>query len=106
MRSEALKPPVAFSSREMKGVDHRQGYPDPMGGMASFQTGAGYPYGMDFSSYGMPMGMYGYGGYAMGGQGGGDARLNGQMPDGSAQYGGGMYGMMGGAFQGGMMGYG
>jgi hypothetical protein len=74
--------------------------------MASFQTGAGYPYGMDFSSYGMPMGMYGYGGYAMGGQGGGDARLNGQMPDGAAQYGGGMYGMMGGAFQGGMMGYG
>jgi HMG (high mobility group) box len=117
MRSEALKPPAAFAGREMKGADARQGgYPDAMNGMNSmgFQAGmasGGYPYGMDFSGYGMPMGMYGYGGYPMGGQGmGGNAeamaRMNGQMPDGAAQYGGGMYGMMGGGFQGGMMGYG
>lgn len=101
MRSEALKPPVTFASREMKGtVDHRQGYSDSMAMPGGFQ--ASYPYGMDFSSYGMPMGMYGYGGYAMGGQVSGDARMNGQMPDGgAAQYGGSMYG-----FQGGMMGYG
>lgn len=110
MRSEALKPPVPFAGRDMKGVDSRQGYPDGMNSMGGFQPGmaGGYPYGMDFSGYGMPMGMYGYGGYPMGGQGNADAmaRMNGQMPEGAAQYGGGMYGMMGGGFQGGMMGYG
>lgn len=109
MRSEALKPPVPFVNREMKGADPRQAYPEGMGFQPGGMAASGYPYGMDFSGYGMPMGMYGYGGYPMAGQGmGADAmaRMNGQMPDGAAQYGGGMYGMMGGGFQGGMMGYG
>jgi HMG (high mobility group) box len=111
MRSEALKPPVTFAPREAKGSDPRQAYPEAMNGMNGFQAGmsGAYPYGMDFSSgYAMPMSMYGYGGYPMAGQGNGDpmARMNGQMPpDAAAQYGG-MYGMMGGGFQGGMMGYG
>lgn len=111
MRSEALKPPISFAPRDTKGADPRQSYPEAMNGMGNFQAGmpGGYPYGMDFSAgYGMPMGMYGYGGYPMGGQGADAmARMGGQMPpEAAAQYGGGMYGMMGGGFQGGMMGYG
>lgn len=110
MRSEALKPTVApFAGRDMKGAaDPRQGYPDGMGGFQAGMAGGGYPYGMEFSGYGMPMGMYGYGGYPMAAQGSAEAmaRMNGQMPEGASQYGAGMYGMMGGGFQGGMMGYG
>lgn len=114
MRSEALKPPVHFAaSRDARGADPRQLHPDAMNGMGNFPAGmaGAYPYGMDFSAgYAMPMGMYGYGGYPMGGQGGAEAmaRMGGgpMPPDAAAQYGNSMYGMMGGGFQGGMMGYG
>jgi hypothetical protein len=102
MRSEALKPSVAYGQG---GKGSQQGYPD-MSAFAS-QMGGGYSYNMDFFGYGMGMGgMYGsYGGYPMqGGEG---------MSPGGQQYGGGggqgnqMYGMMGGgSYQGGMMGYG
>lgn len=114
MRSEALKPPVNFAAaRDVRGADPRQVHPDAMNGMNSFQASmaGAYPYGMDFSAgYAMPMGMYGYGGYPMGGQGGAEAmaRMGGgpMPPEAAAQYGNSMYGMMGGGFQGGMMGYG
>jgi HMG-box domain len=113
MRSEALKPPVNFAAtRDARGADPRQGHPDVMNGMGNFHAGmaGAYPYGMDFSAgYGMPMNMYGYGGYPMGAQGGAEAmaRMGGgpMPPDAAAQYSNSMYGMMGG-FQGGMMGYG
>jgi hypothetical protein len=116
MRSEALKPPVTFSAtRDPRSADPRQVHPDAMNGMGNFQASmaGAYPYGMDFSAgYAMPMqmGMYGYGGYPMGGQGGPEAmaRMGGgpMPPDAAAQYSNSMYGMMGGGFQGGMMGYG
>lgn len=110
MRSEALKPSAVFSSRDMKAADSRQGYGDAMHSMAPFQPGmaaGAYPYGMEFAGYGMPpMGMYGYSGYPMAGQPGGAADGMARMPDGTPQYGGGMYGMMPGGYQGGMMGYG
>lgn len=133
MRSEALKPPTADPSRQYMpkgpGAENgpRVGYPEGMSSMNSAFAnaagmGAGYPYGMDFSGYGMGMGgMYSpYGGYpGMGGAGMGAgnpeamAGLGGRMDGGvPAPYGGGpaggMYGMMSGAggFQGGMMGYG
>ena len=114
MRSEALKPPVNFAgARDARGADPRQVHPDAMNGMGNFQASmaGAYPYGMDFSAgYAMPMGMYGYGGYPMGGQGGAEAmaRMGGgpMPPDAAAQYSNNMYGMMGGGFQGGMMGYG
>jgi HMG (high mobility group) box len=135
MRSEALKPPPTFSSRQdmSKAPDPRSqsGYPgmEPMPGMNSAfaNTGMappGYPNpygGMEYGGYGMGMGaMYGpYGGYpGMGGvpMGGGGhesmSQMGGRMGDPMAgQYGAGappgMYGMMGGGgYQGGMMGYG
>lgn len=124
MRSEALKAPVTYggpggppSGRGPEGYpgapDMRGGpgpYPGPMGDMSSFGApgGAGYgPYGgMEFAGYGaMGMGPYGmsYGGYPMGAQG---PPMGMEDP---AYARGGPYGgmaMMGGGFQGGMMGYG
>ena len=111
MRSEALKPPVGFP-QTMK-PDGR-GYPDGMGFNPSMAQ-AGYPYAVDFS-YGMPMNMYGYSGYAAMGAGAANpeamARMSGQMQDGSQQqYGANasMYAaqmMQQGGFPSGMMGYG
>jgi hypothetical protein len=152
MRSEALKPPVAFNSgppagrgaeaysaAEMARGGAVPGYPEQMANMSAFanpgvqaQMGAqGYnPYGgMDFSGYG---GMGGMNAYAMGAYGNPYAGMGAQQEaamggggggggmDQAAAYGragvGGGYGaqaaamqnmqqqMMGGQFQGGMMG--
>jgi hypothetical protein len=109
----------------------RSGYPEGMGMNSAFAAAGmpgGYPYGMEFGGYGMGMGgMYnpyaGYpgmgGGGAMGGQQQGSPEAMAQLQqqqqqqgmDGAAaqQYArnaGAMYGMMGGGFQGQMMGYG
>lgn len=127
MRNETLKPPVQYSGRQdiSKAPDTSRAPPvyhgmDSMAGMNSaFSTGmppGPYPNpygGMEFGGYGMGMGMsmYGpYGGYPMGG--GHDpsmSQMNGRMMDPMAgQYPppSGMYGMMGGGYQGGMIGYG
>jgi hypothetical protein len=111
----------------------RGGYPEGMGMNSAFAAAGmgapgGYPYGMEFGGYGMGMGgMYNpYAGYpGMGGGGGGMGQQQGnpeamaqlqqqqqqQGMDGAAaqqyaQRAGAMYGMMGGGFQGQMMGYG
>jgi len=135
MRSEALKPPTTFPTsagipgREgpggkppgPPGEPARPGYPEAMSGMNSAfgnpqAMGGGFnPYEMQYGGYGMGMGasMYGpYGGYP-GAMGGGQEAMGG-VPGSleSSPYGarGAMYGqhlnMMGGGFQGSMMGYG
>lgn len=134
MRSEALKPPAQYPavgagagggrgpegfSGPGAGMDpSRGGYPEQMANMSAFANPAGgamgaaggYPYGgMDFGGYGAAAmyGMGGYGGYGMGaGQEAMGMRGGMEAPGG---YGGGGYGamgMMGGGFQGQMMGYG
>lgn len=135
MRSEALKPPVNYPVGPPSDGRNAQiyaqgapgpgpeaaragGYPEQMAQMSAFANPAmgagGYnPYGgMDFSGYG------GMGGYGMGAYGGGysaqDAMaMQRSMEGAGGAYGGGVpagygaaMGMMGGGFQGGMMGYG
>lgn len=124
MRSEALKPPVPYSGRQEthKAPDSSRSQPsypgmDSMAGMNSaFSQGmppGPYPNpygGMEFGGYGMGMGMYGpYGGYPMGGGGGHDpnmSQMQGRMMDPMAGQYPPPYGMMGGGYQGSMMGYG
>jgi hypothetical protein len=108
MRSEALKPHPSFSSRE-KQSSVPPGYSENMAPYGS-AMGGGYPYGIDYSGYGMAVGMYGSYGYppsmpgASGMSSGANpetmARLNSQMQEAAQQYGGGMYGMMGSGFMG------
>jgi hypothetical protein len=125
MRSEALKPPITFPAAsaggaKADGTAARGGYPEGMGS-AFGAAGMQYPYGMDFSAYPGMSGMY-YGGYpgmggggaGMGGGGGSSEGMGQQMqqqpggmdPQQYARNASAMYGMMGGGFQGGMMGYG
>ena len=116
MRSEALKPPSTYppmaqapypSQAAMpSGADpSRGGYHDPMGHMAGYGMAPGaygsYGGGMDFSGYGAM-------GYGMGAYGGAYGMPGGQMDPNmyGAPAGYGQMGMMGGGFQGQMMGYG
>jgi hypothetical protein len=110
----------------------RGGYPEGMGMNSAFAAAGmagGYPYGMEFGGYGMGMGgmynpyagypgMGGGGGPPMGGQQQGSPEQMAQLqqqqqqqgmdPNAAQQYArnASMYGMMGGGFQGQMMGYG